>query len=407
MPNVSQKKFNKGALIALAFIAAMVLVMVSPIEQMWVKIAIDVALILIYLFLRRGYIYYYRAAVAYRKRDWAKIFPLMEKALKAGVDFERQLSIGSLYIQSSDDAERGVQILEAVIRNPKAGDFAKRAMITCSMGYWRLGRQDDAIDILQTLRDDGFRDDNLSINLETYLLEKGELKKAKEAITENRRDNTENNGLMDNRGWYCIQMGQWQKAREIYDELVDERNAKFPEAYLHAAQVSVHYNDMEQAVDRLGWGLSKQFNKTCLTTKDYVEKLMLGLGNPATREAFAKAMEENHVAVSNAKTFPGLEKAVPYDESSEGAMKPKDKPKYKPMAKTTSSGSKETSKEDESLHTDVDDDDREPNTDLDESDVVLAKKLGYYEADVEEQSPHTAVDDDDDREPNTDLGDDD
>lgn len=393
MPNVQQTKFNKGATIALGFIVAMIAVIFLKIDFR-IKIAVDVALLLIFLFIRRGYLFFYRAAVAYRKDNEQKIWSNFEKALKAGVDFDRKVQIGSLYIQRGD-AERGVQILESVMSSSKAGPFGPKAAIICSMGYWRLGQKAKAIKTLEDLSEIGIRDDNLSINLETYYLETGNLKAAKKAISDGRRNNTENNGLMDNRGWYDIRMGHWQKAKELYDELINDRNAKFPEAYLHGAQVSIHYGDIEEAVDRLGWSLSKTFSKTCMLSKDYVSHLLLGLENPATRQAFAKAMDDNCDEVSCGRIFEGFDKAVEFDASAAGVIVPKEK---KATAKTSS---------EETLNTDVDDDDREPNTDLDDDDVAYAASMEVVEAPEDESSPDTSVDDDDDRVPNTDLTDED
>ena len=397
MPNVQQKKFNKGALIALAFMAAMVGVVFLNVS-IWVKIAIDVALVLLFMFIRRGYIFFYRAAVAYKKGDEERVWKNFEKALRAGVDFERKVSIGSVYVQSGD-AKRGVEILEAIMTNPKAGHYRNSASVICSMGYWRLGNKQEAIKLLADLRESGYRDDNLAINLETYNHEIGDLKAAKKAITEGRKNNTENNGLLDNRGWYYIQMGFWQKAQEVYDELIDDRNAKFPEAYLHGAQVSIHYEDYEQAIDRLGWSSSKQFSKTCMVTKEYIANLLLGLENPATRAEFAKAMDENYIEVSCARPFAGLEKAVEFDRSSVDVIAPKEKPKYAPKKETP----KAASSDKDSPNTDLDDDDREPNTDLDEEDAAIAAEYGYVDDYDDSDIPNTSLDDDDDREPNTDL----
>jgi tetratricopeptide (TPR) repeat protein len=393
MPNVQQTKFNKGAYIAFGFIAAMIGVTFLKIDFR-IKIAADVALLLIFLFIRRGYLYFYRAAVAYKKDDEQKIWSNFERALKAGVDFDRKVQIGSLYIQRGD-AKRGIEVLESVMNSPKAGPFGPKAAIICSMGYWRQGEKDKAIKTLEDLSESGIRDDNLSINLETYYLETGNLKAAKKAISDGRKNNTENNGLMDNRGWYDIRMGHWQKAKELYDELINDRNAKFPEAYLHGAQVSIHYGDIEEAVDRLGWSLSKSFSKTCMLSKDYISHLLLGLENPATRDAFAKAMDDNCDDVSCGRVFSGYDKAVEFDASAADVIAPKEKKK---VSKPSS---------EETLNTDVDDDEREPNTDLDDDDVEYAAAMGVTEAPEDESSPDTSVDDDDDRVPNTDLTDED
>lgn len=406
MPN-AQKKTNKSALMALAFAVAMVGVFFLNIS-IWFKIAIDVLLILLFLFIRRGYIFFYRGAVAMNKGPEEKIWPNLEKALKAGVDTERQVMIGSAYVQRGD-AARGVEILEKVMANPKAGDFANTATITCSMGYWRLGELDKATEVLEELQASGYRDDNLSVNLESYLLEKKDLKGAKKAIDKGRPEKTESNGLMDNRGWYYIQKGEWEKAEAVYDELIDDRNAKFPEAYLHGAQVSIHNNDVEQAIDRLSWGISKKFFGTCMFTKEYMEKILLGLQNPKTREAFAKAMEENHVDISIGKLFAALDTVAEFDENDADVILPKEKPVYSRTAAAApqlgKSSEKTASSSDEDINTDVDDDDREPNTDLDEDDAALAVELGYDDSAVAGETPNTDLDDDDEREPNTDLDD--
>ncbi len=414
MPDVQKKNLNKGAAIALLFLAAMIGISFLKIS-IWIKLAADALLILCFIFIRRGYIYLSVGAMNFKKGNLDKAWKNLEKAMKAGLDPERRNMVGSAYIQQGD-AERGVQILEAVASDPKAGDNAKVAVVTCSMGYWRLGEREKAVRSLEELRNTGYRNDNLSINLETYLLEMGELKKAKALITENRKDNTENNGLLDNRGWYYILSGNWKKAKEVFDELIDDRNAKFPEAYLHGAQVSVHEGDISQAIDRLGWGASKKFTSTCMSTKAYFDKLLLGLENPATREAFSKAMDEHYTEVSLSKDFPGLEDAVDFDHSEKGVMTPSEKPSYISRQnaefdtqKSDSAAVLLSSDEKQDINTDIDDDDREPNTDLDDDDAAFAVEHGYalsvddYSDDEDPDVPDTSVYDDDDREPNTDL----
>lgn len=384
MPNVQQKKLNKDSLITLVFLVLMIAVIFVK-TSFWLKVGAEVLLLLLFVFIRRSYIVFAKASTAMKMHDYEKGFKLLDKALAIGLDEERQVLVGQANIQQGD-AQHGIDILDKVINSPKKSNFKESAIVTRSMGYWRLGQRDKAIESLEELRKTGYKDDNLSINLEAYYLETGNLKKAKAIITESRKGGVENNGLMDNRGWYYILAGEWKKAEEIYNELIDERNARFPEAYLHAAQVNIHNNDILKAIDRLGWGTSKLFSRTCTVTREYLEKIILGLENPKTRVAFAKAMEENIEAVSRGLEFSGLEMAVEFDKSEVSE---------EDMPKNTSAPI-------------VDDDDREPNTDLDEEDEVLDHQ--YHEEvdeEISEGEINTTVDDDDDREPNTELGEDD
>ena len=172
--------------------------------------------------------------------------------------------------------------------------------------------------------------------------------------------------------------------------------------------MSIHEGDISQAIDRLGWGTSKRFVSTCMITKEYLEKLLLGLENPKTREAFAKAMEESYIDVSIGKTFPGFDNACEFDENEADVIKPQEKPvsamPASPMAQKSDKAMEiKASDADADINTDIDDDDREPNTDLDDDDAELAAKLGYDDSADSEEVPDTGLDDDDDREPNTDL----
>ena len=406
MPNVQQKKFGKGGLITLAFTVAMIAVIFLKLD-FWYKVSIEIALILLFILVRIGYIYFYLAALALKRGKYEKVWKNMEKALRIGVDYERQVSAGACYVQNGD-AERGIEILEKVINSPKAGAYSKNATIVASMGYWRLGQQQKAIDVLMDLKNSGYRNDNLSINLESYLLETGQLKAAKQAINDGRRNNTENNGLLDNRGWYEIQMGHWQNAKEIYKELIDDRNAQFPEAYLHGAQVSIHYGDIDQALERLGWGTSKRFAKTCLISKDYIEGLIHGLENPDTRADLAKAIDANAVDVSCGRPF----SITSTDTDTSTSTTPTVQPQV-----IDSPDSSDVPDEDISLNVDdssdadsEDLDDREPNTELTDDDEIIAKGLDLdedenqdAEANEGDEELNTDVDDEDDREPNTDL----
>lgn len=393
MPNVQQTRLNKGALIALLFIMLTIGVCFLPIPW-WAKAAIAVVLVGTFLFIRRGYIYFYKAAVTLQKENTPKVWNLMKKALAAHVDDERKILICSAFIQQGD-AQFGVDTLERLI--PVCKEASRRAMatVTLSMGYWRLGQLDKAIEILQNLRATGYNDDNLEINLETYLLEKGDLKEAKKLIVQSRKSGAESNGLLDNRGWYYIQMGEWDKAADIFDELIDDRHAKFPEAYVHGAQVCIRKGRIDDAVDRLGWALSKRFTNTCAVTKEYVQSLIAGLENPATRDAFARAMDENVREVSLGREFPGFEMAMQVPSFNDEICRKG--PSSNEIGVSYDGDSDTVPKTDV-----LDDDDREPNTDLTDEDFEYGESCDVDDSD-EDDAPDTSIDDDDDREPNTDL----
>lgn len=410
MPEVQNKKIGSGTITAFIVMGAIILISFLNIS-IWIKLAADVVILGTFIFLKRGYIFVALGSVNFKKGRMEKAWKYLEKAVKAGVDADRRNMIGSAYIQQGD-AERGVKILEDVIADPKAAEHRNVAIVTCSMGYWRLGLKDKAISSLEELRETGYRNDNLSINLETYLLETGNIKRVKEIMGENRADRTENNGLMDNRGWYYILTGEWKKAKDVFDELIDDRNAKFPEAYLHGAQVSIHEGDIKQAIDRLGWGSVRKFTLTCMTSREYFDRILMGLENPATRTSFAADMDKNFRDVSCSRPFTGFGNAVEFDKDAPDVILPDRKPAVTDrnadavVRNTIDTDEFDTNISDQDINTDLDDDDREPNTDLDDSDLAVAATYGATVLGDDEPAPDTSVSDDDDREPNTDLDDD-
>lgn len=396
MPSVTKTKLNKGALIALLFFLLIGCACLLPILW-WQKVIIAVALIALFLFIRRGFILFYKAAVKLKKENTPEVWTLMKKALAAHVDDERTVLICTAFIQQ-DDYNFGVEYLENFLTKCKDSHWHGQAIIALSMGYWMQGKLDKAIEVLQDLKSTGYVDGNLQINLETYLLEKGDLKEAKKLITESRKLGGESNGLMDNRGLYYLLTGDWTKADSLYEELINERNAKFPEAYVHAAQVKIHLKKVSEAIDRLGWALSKRFTNTSSVSKEFVEKLLQGLENPATTEAFTKLIDEQVRAVALGQDFEGL--------GAEPVAMPK--PELEKAEEVELSEPDES--EDEINIVLEEDDDRDPNTDLTEEDFVESSRFdeefSQELSDLNDIILNTDVDDDD-REPNTDLNEDD
>lgn len=400
MPNVQQTKLNKGALLALLVIVIIVVSLFLPISW-YFKVLISFVSVICFVVLRRGYIYFFRGAVLLQKENSPKVWNCFRKALDANVDDERKILICSAFIQQGD-AQFGVDTLEKLLLSCKDKYRRATAIITLSMGCWYLGNLDHAINLLQDLSATGYKDDNLEVNLETYLLEKGDLKEAKKLITQSRKNSTENNGLLDNRGWYYIQKGEWDKAREVFDELINDRNAKFPVAYVHGAQVSVHQGKIEEAIDRLGWALSKKFTNTCMVKKEYIQALLDGLENPEKRDAFAKSIDEHAYEVSLGREFPGFNIGL---SSNDNLV-------------TTGNNILSTPKTDilekdddlELPNTSIDDleDEREPNTELTEDDMRSSFQSEEETSSIfdEDCILDTSVEEDE-REPNTDLTDED
>jgi len=274
--------------------------------------------------------------------------------VKAGIEAEYRISVASVFVQKGA-VDEGISILEKVLKENTTVSDTNRAKIALSMGLWSKGESKQAIELLEQVKENGYSDEGLYVNLSTYLLADSQIEKAKKVIKEADEKGVALNAMEDNRGWLDILSGRWNKAEEIFDRLVNEECVAFPEPYVHGAQVAVHKNETEKAMTYLSWCLARPFSSTSTFTTDYVKKILAGIQNGATSKDFCAAMEENKALVAAGKDFPGLENAAfdgPEFQAPEQKRRlPEKAPASDPTAITAD-----------------DDDDRMPDTDLNEDD---------------------------------------
>ncbi|MDY4611754.1 MAG: tetratricopeptide repeat protein [Sphaerochaetaceae bacterium] len=439
------RKQNLGLWLA---VLVVVVVCVLPIP-VWSRVLLIVVLAAAFAYWRRSIIFFLlgnRKLVGNEKKgtapDLEKAWGWYRRAWDAHIRLDYAAIIASTFIQRGD-ARYGKEILESVIMKSHGTDLEKSSKVALSMAYWRLDDLQGAIDVLEEVRKEGYSDKNLYVNLGTYLLEKGDYKRARKINDEAKKLGPESPGITDNRGWYYIATGDWDNAKKLYEELTEDRKPKFPEAYVHAAQVKVHFGKYEDAVDLLERALGQRFVLTAGVSAETIEGMLDDLRDPSRRKQAAAAIDASARIVAAGGVPLGLSSGTAVASSTGNAAASADvdaavgvssasgvSAQGRSVALVQASEAEESDDElsiehggvpaDEELafdgddfcededepDTTVDDDDeREPNTDLDESDF-----LDDDDEEDEEDEPDADVGydlDDDDREPNTDLDDDD
>jgi hypothetical protein len=151
--------------------------------------------------------------------------------------------LGNLFVQRGDAAV-ALEIYDSVIgkeqRRRQGGDatITGAARVGRSMALWVLGEKKQAIDELVT----------------------------------------------DNRGHYLYLTGAYGEADVLYAKLLGESSPKFPEAYVHAAQVAVALEDAPRAIKLLREALGRPIYQTSTITKAEVERMLLHLLDPDANE---------------------------------------------------------------------------------------------------------------------------
>ncbi|MBO4394218.1 MAG: hypothetical protein J5800_07740 [Spirochaetales bacterium] len=271
------KKPNKDALYFMLTVALCLVVGTSSAET-GVKWAIIGATILLFILSRLGYLFFSLGAKELKKGS-DKAYFYFAKALYFKIGREQRILIGTAFMMHGE-VDKGILVLEKASKGMIAQNLYYLAQGNIALGRWKQGNLSEAISILEKLKERGCDETNMYLNLSTIYLQNGDLDKAAEILDHCRRTKKTGDGFTDNEGHLAILEGDWEKASKIYKKLLEKREPKFPEAYVHAAQVSIHEKDINKARGLLETALEKPFVFTSLYSKDYIRNLIEELGEP-------------------------------------------------------------------------------------------------------------------------------
>ncbi len=290
-----------------------------------------------------------------KKEDKSKTWDYYRKAYETGLVDKYKITMASILIQKNDH-NFGGEILDSIISNARDETLVKRAIIAKSMVYQINGDVDKSIEILEDVKDGGYSDIYLMINLQTYVLYQNDLKKAKELIKETLDEKKTVIGIADNHGWYYILTGQWEKAYHIYIDVI-ERKPHSPDPYVHAAQVYLHYNNKEKAIELLKEASNKTWYNTIIFDRDIINSFVKDLESENSDYVIA-CINESSLEVARGERYKEL--------SSKDAKAIMSKPfDNEPIVEETTT---EVATEEQVV------DDELPNTDLTEEDLKWAEE---------------------------------
>ncbi|WP_320121506.1 pilus assembly protein PilF [uncultured Sphaerochaeta sp.] len=354
------RKKNLGLWITL-LIVVLISVIDIPTYSKFLLIALFLGSLLYY---RRSVIFYIRAnskITSKKEADWQYAWPLYRKAIKAGLQKPFVITAASMFLQRGD-AEEGKQIIEGYFASEKGRnenlDNVAKTMV--SMAYWMDGDLDKAIECVREVHESGYQDKNLFINYTTYALAAGDLEKAEELLEEAGHLEESSPGIRDSRGWLYLLRGNWEEADTLFKELV-EKGPRFPEPYVHHAQVKIHFGQVGDAIELLKKALDARYANTSGFSKEIIQDMIDGLENPETRRKRAMEIENDTASVALGKSPASIDQDFPPEEGYilEGFAKPKKQKKSAPKQQKKSP---------------IESDDRTPNTDLTEEDLEYIRK---------------------------------
>jgi len=142
---------------------------------------------------------------------------------------------------------------------------------------WKKGELDQAVEMLGEVIQT-YRTTSVYGSLGFMLIQKGDLEKALqfnlEALDFNPRDNITN----DNLGQNYFLLGQYDKAREIYENLL-AKAPSFPEPYYNYGLLMEKLGNREEALESMKKALSMKFSYLSTITREEIETAISRLEN--------------------------------------------------------------------------------------------------------------------------------
>jgi tetratricopeptide (TPR) repeat protein len=137
-----------------------------------------------------------------------------------------------------------------------------------ALALWKVGKIEDSIALFDKITQK-FESTNIYVSFGTVLTYSNDLNKALELNKKAYQYNSSSKGIKDNLAYPYFLIGDTDRAKRMYDELLDEP-LNFPEAYYNAAMVSNSQGQYDEAVRLMKQALSKQFNGLTAVTREEI-----------------------------------------------------------------------------------------------------------------------------------------
>lgn len=335
------------------FLVLEIVVSILPIPMKWVKIVLLVLILLAFSWYRRNVFFYLHANSLLRAGKKEKAWKWFDRALKAKIAPDGVVSIASFHIQYGDE-EKGLTVLKDFLNDQKKGasdSLVFLARMLLALVDYKNGKKEQGIKAIEEVHKEGFSSTTLAIDMMTMYLDEDRIDDAEAIWKEYQGQFGKDIALDACYGRLLMRQGKWDTAYSLFATLTQNR-IRIANVFIHAAQTSLHYGKVKEAVDRLYVALHCTFNNINTFSRGRVMELYEGLKEPKTRLQYAHAMDEQHeriakgeLPVLQANSYPPCQ-----DDQLEGFAK---------IAQKVKKAEK---------------DDRIPDTSLDESDETYLEK---------------------------------
>ncbi|MFD0681369.1 MULTISPECIES: tetratricopeptide repeat protein [unclassified Paenibacillus] len=225
-----------------------------------------IAAILIYWL--RGNYFVLQANIRYGKKDLKGAYDYYGRAYKANRNSSFSISQAFILLKLGE-VEQAEKLLSQVMQRKLSRNNEMTAKINYSIALWRLGKQEEAIAILEEIFP-SFKNSIVYGNLGLYYLMMNDLDKALAFNLEAYEYTDSDKTILDNLGFNYYLLGRYDEAKEIYEKLM-LLNPTFAEAYYYYALTLSELGDQASAWNKMEQALSYEPSMITTLTRGMIE----------------------------------------------------------------------------------------------------------------------------------------
>ena len=204
-----------------------------------------------------------------KKGDYQKALKPAYKAYKMKNSSIDTANIFIYMLLKASKYEKSLEIINQNIDREMNEDQFIAFHSNKALALWKMGNIEESIQIFEDITKD-FESTSIYVSYGTILTCSNDLNKALELNKKAYQYNQNSKGVKDNLAYTYYLIGDSDRARRMYDELLEEP-VSFPEAYYNAALVSHSQGNYEEAIRLFKQALSKPFSGLTAVTQDEIQ----------------------------------------------------------------------------------------------------------------------------------------
>lgn len=268
--NTNNKIINRNAISFITrFALPVIVVIIAARLDKWVGIAALLLYLLIMIYVSRARIYTLIGTRQYGLGRMDEAIRWFGRAYATKRSSVRSAANYAYLLLKNADLQRSEEVLRKALKEHPDHQELPYIKSIMALVLWKKGELDQAVEMLEEVIPI-FKTTSVYGSLGYMLIQKGDLEKALEFNLEAFDFNSRDNIINDNLGQNYLLLGEYDKAKEVYDKLLAKAPA-FPEPYYNYGLLLEKTGSREEALESMRKALNHKFTFLSTITKEEVE----------------------------------------------------------------------------------------------------------------------------------------